>query len=53
MKGLEFTVVPSNEMKVIMGYDMVAKVDQKLEEDESTLQESDKMVLSKDLEESM
>ena len=53
MKGLEFTVIPSNEMKVVMGYDMVAKVDQKLEDDESPLQESDKKVLSKDLEESI
>ena len=53
MKGLEFTVIPSNEMQVVMGYDMVANVDQKLEEDENPLQESDKKVLSKDLEESI
>jgi hypothetical protein len=40
-------------MKVIMGYKMTAEVDQKLESDESPLQEDDKKVLKKDLEDSL
>ena len=38
----EYTIMSSNEMKVIMGYKMTAEVDRKLESDESPLQEDDK-----------
>ena len=53
LKGREYIVVPSNEMKVIIGYEMTAAVDNKLEEDESPLQDVDKKVMNEDIEESI
>ena len=53
LQGRVYTVVPSNEMKVVMGYEMTAAVDLKLEEDESPLQEGDKKVISEHLENSI
>ena len=53
LKGREYTVIPSNEMKVIMGYEMTAAVDVKLEQDESPLQETCKKVIAEDLENSV
>ena len=37
LRGREYTVIPSNELKVIMGYQMTAEVDRMLESDESPL----------------
>ena len=53
LRNREYTVIPSNELKVIMGYEMTAEVDSALESDESPLQEDDKKVLKKDLEDSL
>ena len=38
LKGHRFIVVPSNELRVVMGYDMAAAVDTELEADASPLQ---------------
>ena len=40
-------------MKVVMGYDLTAAADRKLEDDESPLQEVSKEIMSKDLEDSI
>ena len=39
LRDREYTVIPSNELKVIMGYRMTAEVDKVLESDESPLQD--------------
>ena len=39
IRGQEFIVIPSNMMRIIMGYDMVRKVDNITEADESPMQD--------------
>lgn len=50
VEGCTYTVIASNEMKVIMGYMMAKQVDNVLEKDESPLQYDDPKVLSEDIE---
>ena len=49
IKGQVYTVVPSNDMKVIMGYNMVGKVDAIIDADEGPLQGDSKKGLSDEL----
>ena len=53
VQGQRFTVIPSNEMRVIMGYKMVRTVDTQLARDESPLQGGDEQGLSAELAESL
>ena len=53
ISGQQYTVIPSNEMRMIMGYELVATADGQMEEDESPLQANTPTTLRKEMQQAL